>query len=166
MKILFFMRHPGYTRNFESTLRLLAERGHHVHMAFDRRERAIAPGMVDALVAEYPNISHGPAPGRENDGWTVLVQELRLGFDYLRYLEPRYRDAHKLRARAERQASRPVRALARVAPLRRPLVAAMRALERALPPHPAYTAYVREHAPDLVLVTPLIQFATAQVDYV
>src|SRR5688500_5362000 len=34
MKILFIMRHSGYVRNFESTLRLLCDRGHHVHLAF------------------------------------------------------------------------------------------------------------------------------------
>ena len=33
MKILFFMRSTVYVRNFESTLRLLAERGHQVHVA-------------------------------------------------------------------------------------------------------------------------------------
>ena len=171
MKILFFMRHPGYTRNFESTLRLLAERGHHVHMAFDRRERAIAPGMVDALVAEYPNISHGPAPGRENDGWTVLVQELRLGFDYLRYLEPRYRDAHKLRARADSRAPGLIRRLA-AGPLGRSwfglrrLGTVLRVLEQAVPNSRRVDDFLREHRPDIVLVTPLVDLASSQPDYV
>ena len=40
MKVLFLMSHAGAARNFESTLRGLAERGHEVHMAFDRMEKA------------------------------------------------------------------------------------------------------------------------------
>ena len=35
MKILFLMRHSGYVWHFESTLRLLCERGHRVHLAFN-----------------------------------------------------------------------------------------------------------------------------------
>ena len=65
MKILFFMSHPGHTRNFESTLRGLAARGHSVHMSFDRLEKRNLPGLWDlanALLEEYPNLTFGSAP--------------------------------------------------------------------------------------------------------
>ena len=54
MKILFFMTHPGFTRNFESTLALLAERGHQIHLAFDGPPQVGKPSAVDGLVARYP----------------------------------------------------------------------------------------------------------------
>jgi hypothetical protein len=53
MKILFFMSHPGYTRNFESTLALLAERGHQIHLAFDGPPQVGKPSAVDGLEACY-----------------------------------------------------------------------------------------------------------------
>ena len=34
MNVLFVMRHSGYVRNFESTLRLLCDRGHSVQLGF------------------------------------------------------------------------------------------------------------------------------------
>ena len=39
------MRHSGFVRNFESTLRLLCERGHHVHVGFHDRGSALAGRM-------------------------------------------------------------------------------------------------------------------------
>ena len=39
MRVLFLMRHSGYVRNFESTLRLLCERGHQVHVGFQGKTK-------------------------------------------------------------------------------------------------------------------------------
>ena len=106
MKILFLMRHSGYVRNFESTLRLLCARGHTVHLSFQTRVRhwlADAADTPQQLAAEYPHFSYGMAPPRD-DGWGLLGRQLRLNLDYLRYFGPAYAAAPKLRRRAEQDA--------------------------------------------------------------
>src|SRR4029078_5208998 len=60
-----------------------------------------------------------------------------------------------------------VRALASMgAPARRSLGAPLQAIEGAIPGHPALDAVVSEQHPDLLLVTPLIELGSQQVDYV
>ena len=100
MKILFFMTHPGFTRNFESTLALLAERGHRIQLAFDGPPQTGKPSAVDGLLARYPTqISYGAAPDRD-DAWSPLANAARATLSYMRYLHPRYRQATRLRERA------------------------------------------------------------------
>src|SRR5215211_176304 len=100
MRILFSMRTPTATRNFESTLRRLAERGHEIHIAFERRKENVRDqsAQIEALCEEYPGITQGwsPVPADDDPNYS-LASKLRYGADYLRYLEPRYRDANKLR---------------------------------------------------------------------
>src|SRR5215212_8355892 len=76
LKILFFMTHPGFTRNYESTLALLAERGHRVHLAFDGPPQVGKPSAVDSLCERYAAISYGPAPDRD-DAWSPLAGATR-----------------------------------------------------------------------------------------
>ena len=90
------MTHPGFTRNYESTLALLAERGHRVHLAFDGPPQVGKPSAIDGLEGRYPSISHGAAPDRD-DVWSPLAGAARATRNYLRYLHPRYRQATRLR---------------------------------------------------------------------
>ena len=168
------MRHAGFARNFDSTLRRLAERGHAVHVAFDvpfaHARLGAGPGIVERLAAEHPSVTLGPAPDRSGEGSTRLGLRLRLGIDYLRFLDPAYGSAPKLRARAEAQAGPALRALGRVA-ARRPsgpaaLSRALRALEASLPVSPRAWRFVREQRPDVVLVTPLVELGEPQTDFV
>src|SRR4051794_11266423 len=98
------MSHAGSTRNFESTLRGLAESGHEIHLAFDRMAKRNLPGLWDltnSLVAQYPNLTAGPHPVPKKEEWSVVSSRLRASLDYMRYLEPEFDDAPKLRRRAE-----------------------------------------------------------------
>ena len=172
MKLLFLMRHSGYVRNFESTLRLLCERGHAVHLAFQGKVKYAQLDPTDIaqqLADTYPTFSHGTMPVR-TDGWGLLRRELRLGLDYLRYLEPEYDHAPKLRERAAREApawllARHERGRLRSAATRRATAAWLRAMNRAMPRDPAIDAYLREQRPDIVAVTPLIEPGAPQSDY-
>ena len=172
LKILFVMRHAGYVRNFEPALRLLAERGHRIHLALElspRRWMRDQTAALERLSAAFPNFSYGPTPVRDTGGWGTLAKKLRLSIDYLRYLEPRYRDAPRLRERAELRAPRAVRRLATGA-FRGPhglklLGGVLRAMERAVPNSPGIDAFICEHRPDLVLVTPLVELGSPQADY-
>jgi hypothetical protein len=174
MRIVFFMRHVGYVRNFESTLGLLCERGHDVHVALGTKKATWLAGRksgLDQLSERHPNLSYGLAPAIDDHRWFRLARRLRAATDYLRYLDPRYRRAPRLRARAERKA-RPlipklarlplVRSAAGIALLRRLLTY----IEACLPPSPAVDAFIRDCRPDIVLVTPLLDLRSPQGDYV
>jgi hypothetical protein len=164
MRILFSLRTPTATRNFESTLRALAERGHEVHLAFERRKENVNDqlALIDALCEEYPGITQGwsPVPS-EGDPFYPIASKLRYAGDYLRYLEPRYRDASKLRERAERRAPPDIPQVARWPLVRTPaglaaLRSGIRRLERVIPQSGEFEAFLREQAPDVVLVTPML----------
>jgi len=168
VRVLFLMRHSGYLRNFESTLRLLAERGHAVHVAFELEERAVLRGtsQMERLSDEQPNITHGPTPQREHETWFEFIAPVRRAIDYLRFLAPEYDDAPKLRARAARGVPGPVLEVA-ASPARRPrLGRVLRALDLAVPPSRAVDAFIRTQDPDLMLVTPLVGLGSPQGDYV
>jgi hypothetical protein len=165
------MRHPGYSRNFESALAELAGRGHDVHVALDSNKVSWLGGFnpLDPLSDRYPNLTYGPAPSFANrDGWTSLARELRTSLDYLRYLEPEYRNATKLRARAEEKARPGVRSLpgTGLRPIRAIVAGTLRRAERSMPIEQEIEGFVSEQKPDVVLVTPLVAMGSSQVDYV
>ena len=174
MKILFFMKGRGSVRSFESTLLLLLERGHQVHVVLEdwsKDERVSPAELVASLSEQVADLSYGRAPRREPDRWAILGDNLALGTDYLRYLEPVYRDAPKLRARAERRAPGIVRRLGG-APVvrtrfgRRALRQLLRLMAAALPTSAGIDAFIGKHRPDIVLVTPLVDLGSAQSEYV
>jgi len=170
MKILFLVRHPLYLRNYESVLRLLAERGHRVHLAFTPLHKAVEETLAAELTAGYPGITASDTPARRG-WWWPAGDALRSFTDYLRYLDPRYAQAPALAARAARRIPWPLRkAFEVLAPLRSRLaLRALRALagliERALPADPACLRLIRDQAPDLVLLTPMVDFLYSQSDY-
>jgi hypothetical protein len=176
LKIVFVMRHPGYTRNFESVLRLLAERGHHVHLVLERQrpENPQSPSqmpLVARLCEQYPNLTVGSAAELVEDGWRLVARSARQAQDYLRYLRPPYREAQKLRQRAEGWSPRIVRRVVRWPLIRTPLGLAalsqlLRWLDQAAPPNHALEAFLHRHRPDLILVTPLIEPGSRQADYI
>jgi hypothetical protein len=168
VKILFFMTHPGFTRNFESTLALLAERGHQVHLAFDGRSQVGKPSAVEALQAGYPTITQGPAPDRD-DAWSPLANAGRAMRSYLRYLHPRYRQATRLRERAVVWPLGPLLGAVGASPLGGQrgialLDAVLRGLETIVPSSPEIERFIRQQRPDAVLLTPVVDFNTAQTD--
>ncbi|MBM3817914.1 MAG: hypothetical protein FJW14_02680 [Acidimicrobiia bacterium] len=171
MKILFFARHYSYLRLFESAIAGLAERGHQVHLAAHREERMGGRRMVEALAARYPGlVTLGSAPARPGGPWAELARRLRLGLDYLRYLDPRYARAPHLFNRSKERAPRIVIGLSNLPGLRSPagrrmLLSVLRALERGLPMSAEITEYIRAQQPDLVMITPLVDLGSPQLDH-
>jgi hypothetical protein len=172
MRLLFVARHFTYFRNFESVIRLLASRGHTIHLAVERDDTLGATAMVEALASEFPGVTYGEAPRREADDWARLAARVRLGSDYLRYLEPEYASTPRLRTRAaERAPAFAVRfgdsVLSRSSAVRTALRGTLRAAEAALPGSERIERYLREQAPDAMLITPLIGVVgSSQPDYV
>jgi FkbM family methyltransferase len=172
MRLLFVMRHSGYVRNFESTLRMLCDRGHTVHVSFEGTPKyaQLDPTDIARQLSEaYRHFSYGTIDSR-GDGWGLLGRELRLGLDYLRYLGPEYDNAPKLRERAEREAPASLLERARHGGLRTPLqrwaaAARLTAMNRAIPRDPKIDAFLREMHPDVLAVTPLIEPGSPQSEY-
>lgn len=170
-KLLFFARHWSYLRNFESAIEALARRGHSVHMVASVTETLGGRQMVERLVTRYPGqLSMGEAPVQRAGPWLELSRRIRLGLDFLRYLEPRYADTPQLRVRAQARTPATILTLLRLPVFRthrgrRWLAATLRALERALPPVQAFERFIAAHQPDAVLITPLIDLGSPQIDY-
>src|SRR5262245_46576113 len=106
-----------------------------------------------------------------DQAWESLATTVRLMLDYLRFFEPAFASAVKLRDRADKRLPRvhgsTVRAIAAMGASSRRLFAAMlRGIEQIIPTSNALEAFVRGQRPDLVLVTPLIELGSQQVDYV
>jgi len=93
------MRSTVYVRNFESTLRMLADRGHDVHVVAHPHP----PDPIDLICRESPRVRYSPGLAVPVNPWSFLGIELRRAADYLRYFGPEYADASYLRRRAKRR---------------------------------------------------------------
>jgi len=189
MRILFHVTLMTMLRHFEDVLLSLAERGHTVRIASSERRPDVAPPPA---LAAHPRVSFVACPGHRGDDWAEPILQMRTMRDYLRYLEHRFDDAPKLRARAVRKLSQTMtdgkyshlvarcpRCDARLVDdevgrmflgFRRGGVANIGRLfakmEATIPSDPAIEAFVRAEAPDVVLVTPLIKIGSSQPEYV
>ncbi|MDA1183147.1 MAG: hypothetical protein O2930_00710 [Acidobacteria bacterium] len=167
MRVLFLAHNLGKTRHFDRVIQALTDRGHDVTVcAAHKRNKPLKLGDF----RDNPRVDVVTNPVRRTDEWEPLVRPLRQARDYLRYLGPGYAHANKLaeRARAYAPPGWPER-LADGGPWRRRRRWIKRALETAedlVPSERYYELYLRSHAPDVVLVTPLIDFGSYQTDYV
>jgi hypothetical protein len=168
LKFLFVVGSAEYIRYFDSTMTLLMDRGHEVSIGVNRlRERKQA--RLEGLEAARTRFL-GVIPKRL-DVWTPMARAVRGTFDFVRYLQPRFADAPALRTRMkrkvlpswmawldrtrtldERQLARAYRWLAR--------------LESAIPVSRRLTQFLTSHRPDVVIVSPLVDAASDQVDMV
>lgn len=170
MNILFVARHCGYFRNYDSVVRELASRGHHVHLAIEKHESLGAEAAVQALTRECAGVTYGMVPEERLDIWSTMAQRLRLGIDYLRYLEPFYDTAPLRRLRARDRTPSLLRALANPPLLRgawwRNVVGTLlHGLDSAVPPPDAVINFLREQRVDALLLTPYVELGGSQRDY-
>jgi hypothetical protein len=174
MKILYVMRNQAYMRNYESTLTALAQRGHQVKIRFnDYKDN---DQLAERLAAIEPNLSYSYEllPDRQ-DVWRGFVKLIRAIRDYSSYLYPEYQQAHLLRKRVERPL-KPIKWL--VLPLLHAVASlpnqvglklletSIDGLEWLVPPDPKICQVLAKENPDLMLITPLVDFDSVQRDYV
>jgi hypothetical protein len=165
MNVLFIARHFTYFRNFESVIAALADRGHRVHLAADREEALGGRDLVDRLASGYPGlVTVGFTPILQWGRYRRLSSALRIGLDYLRYSDPRYEATPKIRERAYERTPLLVLALARL-PFRGLLTRMLGLLERAVPRQIGVDQFITEHQPHVLLITPLIELGSPQLDY-
>jgi hypothetical protein len=172
--VLFLVLNPAYVRNFEPVLRALGERGRQTTVVFEeRKEEGDAAGLalIERLCGEYGSLRHEflrrPAP-RLRGRLRILLEA---GQDYLRYFEPPYRDPTRLRSRAA--AFLPARVerifasvLRRMPRARRALASAARRLNDRLGDEAAMRDELDRRGPEVLVVTPMVQFHSRQSDWV
>jgi len=159
MKIVFTALHFANYRNFESVIRTLATRGHRIHLLADEAETFGGQAFVERLAAEYPAVSFGLTPSPADEPWFRFGQKVRFALDYVRFLDPRYANAEKLRLRNVERTPRLVRwmtsGVGGVLVGHRGTAALLKAIERRLPPSGAITRALDAQRPDVVLLTSL-----------
>ena len=169
MKILFSVYHPGFIRHFERALGILCDEGHSVHIAF-HNEKVSVQEWTRELREANPQITISVKAPRRSDEWTDLARRIRTMRDYLMYFNSRYATAHRLRANAARELERGDRERVgrwvRIPGIWRALNYLLSLVERALPGDPQVDAFVAQHAPDVLLITPLVIFNPPQVEYI
>ena len=170
MRIFLSVQHLGSFLVYEPVIRELAARGHHIHLAVSRTESLGWEKTLDAVLADHPLISWtrlSPSP-TTSAFWFELARTIRLWADYLRYFDPSYDAAPKLRSRAEERVPpmlvRLSRGMFSGASRRRRLLAVLRTLERALPAVAEIRQRLREYGPDIVLITPLVYLGSWQFE--
>jgi hypothetical protein len=171
VKILFIARHWTYFRNYDEAIRMLAARGHRIHLAVEVEDKLGGGAAVRAISEECPSVTSGMVPPRRPDTWSGVARRLRFGLDYLRYLDPFYDTAPLRRVRARVRTPRLLAACADPpliggARWRRLYARGLHAVDAAVPPPASIVEYVARQAPDILLITPLVDLGSQQIDYV
>src|SRR5688572_11091525 len=117
MRLLFSMRHLGSLRMYESVLRSLAGSGHEIRILANRRD-SIGSGIdPETLLSDVPQIRWLWEDVRPST-WSDLASAVRIWLDYLRYFEPRYAAAPRLRMRVGERVPALLRRVTGWAPVR------------------------------------------------
>ena len=173
MRILFVLKQRNYLTTYAGAIAELAARGHAMRLAWPDDDLS----LPDELAAAGVTVDvWKPARG---DAWASLAGVVRRASDYLRYLEPNYREAVKLRARALDKLVHSISKGTRQAdpqwgewglgmtPLERQRLTTLLGLvEDTMPSDAAHEAFIASSQPDVVLVSPLIDLGSAQTDVV
>ncbi|WP_085121310.1 hypothetical protein [Tistlia consotensis] len=155
-------------RHFGPALDRLMERGTEVVIAYEATN-SLAGGFFDWCarrpLARPVTLCALPAEKEERRRRRML----RLGQDYLRYFSPAFRKVEMLRKRAQHLAPPAImEAFPPELPMSRRRLAALQRLlargEAATPPFESDLALLRAIRPDAVVVSPLIDYGSPQVD--
>jgi hypothetical protein len=167
MTVVFVARHFSYFRSYDAALQLLAARGHRVHLVVEKEESLGGRSAIEQLAASQPLVSFEVMNEHRDLPEAQLAKQLRLGLDYNRYLQPFYDDAPLLRQRARERAPRLLVSL-----LNLPLGAVWRwlvgrllqRLDAAIAPPPEIGELLERLQPDVLLITPLVDLGSRQID--
>lgn len=169
MKILFLTGSVGKTRHFNTIIKLFSDRGHTVRLCCHRRK--IGPiELPDNL--RYPSVSLVEPPLSRSDLWRGFAPSIRICRDYLRYFEPLYKDATRLRNRAVELITAVVprfKKFCDIKYLRSNIKfneAGLDFIEKLIPSDKKMESFLKSEKPDVILITPLVNFGSFQTDYI
>ena len=165
------MQHLGSFLTYEPVVRELASRGHEVHLAISRAEALGWDKTLERVLADHPGVTWSwlsPSPATAPSSFE-LGRTIRVWADYLRYFAPDYASAPKLLERAEERVPPGLVRFSQQPAFqnhrnRCRLLAVLRWIEQSLPPVADIQQALRQHKPDLVLVTPLIYLGSWQFE--
>jgi hypothetical protein len=173
LQVLFFMEHLGrYLRFFDSVIRLMLDRGHSVHLVFEREEEA--PGPLEKAwlrrMERHPGFRWSHSLAWRRDPWFRVARPVRGALDYVYFLQLGEDRAPYLVQRARRRAPRSFRRLLRLPglsspPMLRIWAKLLDACDRAIPLSRRVEKLVRMEAPDVVLVTPHLMPSSTDAHY-
>ena len=181
MRILFILKGLGLVRHFDEVVEHLVGAGHEVVLAQAKPtdDVDVLPRMPASSLARIDGCQVIRAAAGRDDGLNATLGDLRLIRDYLRYHEPPLWSATATRRRALTRLLRSISddtlSLPADTPdlllhLTEPAVARLRhtfgQLESLVPADEHYIRFLREQRPDLMLVTPLVNFGGRQAEYV
>jgi hypothetical protein len=176
---------PGTLTRFTSLVRELGGRGHAVTLLI-RNPHPLLIELADGLHARYPGVTHEPSPQRGDlDGWRYVASLVRALGDQARYAHPRYEHAPELRRRSAREtetllrkgdfeplgrslASRLARRLetATDEQLAERVIRWSARSEAAIPSSRGIDRFLRERAPDVVLVSSIVRHGSEEAELV
>jgi hypothetical protein len=168
MKVLFVWDSAEYLRFFDSVVEECLARGHEVAIAYNKTNIKKLGGLRGLRAIEGRVRVLGIVP-RNKRMWRRIAYGLRGTMDFVRYFHPRFTVATAARARMRRKALpagyRWLDRIPRLPP------AAVRVLERllatvetAIPVHQPIVAFLQREGPDVMLVSPLVDCGSDQVD--
>jgi hypothetical protein len=169
------MPNAHYVRNFESVIAALAENGHELILGFERRTDTLpreTRDFVDGLSQAHKGaIEIKDLPEPQRSFWSGAARELRAWRDYSRYFLPFHQGARRCAERAALYVAPPLRLFGRMpqalrAPAARLVGRFCAWAEEVLPIDTRVRGAISASAPDVVLLTPLIDLDSDQVDYV
>lgn len=169
MNIFFLMRNSGYLRNYEPLVRALVTGGHHVLLGFIKVDEIFPEATIADLAKECPRINYIIFPKRIWL-WRKPADFIRILQTYARFLDRRYKDSHKLRARADSLLPGFVRNFVKMIvgnndTKRWSFIYFLRRIENAIPLDPFIVKYLKDLQPDIFLITPLIDLHAKQLDW-
>ncbi len=175
MKILLVVKQKKNVDTFIGMIRALLARGHAVTLAVQEHGDARDQEYRDEIPSPAFTVARGPA--QRTDAWAYVAPLVRSLRDVVHYQQPPLRSAVKLQERTIRK----LREDLRVAGDHAVIAEALRAIpatqidrleavfdlaEQQLPSDLLHEDFLRAHAPDVLLLSPLVHFGSAQADFV
>ena len=175
MKILLVVKQKKNIDTFLTTITELLDRGHAVTVAVQERDENRDRKLTDKIDDRRFRIVW--CPPLRTDAWNGVAPLLRSLRDCVHYLKPELRQAVKLQTRTVQKLRQELQVSvendAAAASLRDippvqvgRLEAILKLAEQSLPADALYDEFIRSHAPDVLLLSPLVHFGSAQADLV
>jgi len=173
MRFLFVAKQKKVVEAFLPMLACVVDRGHSVTLAVqehdDKRSRQFEEAVNSA------RFSVVPAPEVRTDQWGDVASVVRRLRDCVHYLQPPLHGAVKLRTRVLSRLRTDFQFEADLGTLNRGLLTipddhvrrldnVLTLAEQRLPTDPLFDHFLKQHAPDVLLLSPVVHFGPAQVD--
>lgn len=169
MKFAFILNHTQFYRHFDNTIRILCGRGHSVDVVI---QWVMKPNLTDRVLqtaqAEVSAVAF-ERPLSRHDTWGGILRPSRELINYSKYFHPEH-PSKNLAGRWKKYFNGAAWNLLEkkwviLLLTSRPVQFILRFIERIAPPVNIISAWMKEHKPDLVIVSPLISAHSMELEY-